>query len=278
MHRRNFLAAGVALAIGSRLAVAQSSGPSMADAEKVESWKSTRAGLFGERPITIDDGTMLTLEAPYRAADAAVVPIAMRALADQTPERYVSKMYLLIDQNPTPVVGIFEFFPESGRAEVETRVRVNDYTFVRAIAEMNDGQLYMTARFVKASGGCSAPAGKDPKAAQISLGTMKLNVDPPADAGGLSRARLMIRHPNITGLAMDQLTRLYPSPHYVRHVEVSYRDRPVMRADVTFGISENPSFLFRFRQQQDGVLEANAEDTENERFKIRALLETPKSS
>ena len=62
----------------------------------------------------------------------------------------------MIDQNPTPVVGIFEFFPESGRAEVETRVRVNDYSFVRAIAEMNDGQLYMTARFVKASGGCSA--------------------------------------------------------------------------------------------------------------------------
>lgn len=277
MERRHFLAAGLTLALAPALRGAPA-GPSTADAEKVEAWQSTRAALFGDRPIRLDDGAMLALEAPYRAADAAVVPVAMRALVDQTPERFVSKLYLLIDQNPTPVVGIFEFFPQSGRADVETRVRVNDYTFVRAIAEMNDGELIMTARFVKASGGCSAPAGKDPKAALISLGTMKLDVDPPLEAGKLARARLMIRHPNVTGLAMDQLTRLYPSPHYVRHVEVSYREQPVLRAEVTFGISENPSFRFQFRPQDGGVLEARAEDTEQVRFEIRADVVAPKAT
>mgnify|MGYP002150436774 CR=1 FL=1 len=50
-------------------------------------------------------------------------------------------------------------------AEIETRVRVDAYSHVRAIAEASDGQLYAVTRFVKASGGCSAPAGSDAQAA-----------------------------------------------------------------------------------------------------------------
>ena len=279
MERRRFLAGGLALALAARVANgAPKKGPTTADSLNVEVWQATKEGLFGSRPIKIDDGSIVALEAPYRAADAAAVPIAMRAKVEQSAERYISKLYLLIDQNPTPVVGVFEFFPESGRADVETRVRVDAYTFVRAIAEMNDGELYMTARFVKASGGCSAPAAKDPGSAKISLGTMRLHVDTSSEADTLARARLMIRHPNVTGLAMDQLTRLYPNPHYVRKLEVSYRDRPVMNAEVTFGISQNPSFRFRFRQDGGGELVARVEDTENASFVIKEELGGPAAS
>src|SRR5258708_24336826 len=35
------------------------------------------------------------------------------------------------------------------------RSRFEDYSFVRAVAEMNDGRLYMSQRWVKAAGGCS---------------------------------------------------------------------------------------------------------------------------
>ena len=54
-------------------------------------------------------------------------------------------------------------------------MRINEYTNVRAIAETSDGELYMASRFVKAAGGCSAPALKDHEQAMARLGQMKLN-------------------------------------------------------------------------------------------------------
>ena len=278
MHRREFLVAGLGLAVASRLAGAAPQGPSTAESLQVEAWMGLRETLFGKREISIDTTGVLELEAPYRAADAAAVPIIMRSLRDQAGGGRVAKLFLIIDQNPTPVAGVFEFYPESGRAEVETRVRINDYTFVRAIAETADGQLYMTASFVKASGGCSAPAGKDPAEAAQSLGRMKLRSDPPPTPGGAARAQLMIRHPNVTGLAMDQLTRLYPPAYYVRKVAVSYRDRPVMNAEVTFAISENPSFRFSFRHEGAGALVATVVDSEDKRFEARTQVDASGAS
>ncbi len=45
--------------------------------------------------------------------------------------------------------------------EISTRVRVNSYTDVHAVAELSDGKLYMIKIYVKASGGCSAPGGEE---------------------------------------------------------------------------------------------------------------------
>ncbi len=274
MKRRQFIAAGLGLAVGARLAsAAPGQGPDTAQSLEVEVWKGLRPGLFGDRAIDIDARGVISLETPYRAADAAAVPIAVRSHLDGRDGRYIKRMWLLIDQNPTPVVGVFSFYPESGGADVETRVRVNDYTFVRAIAETSDDKLYMTANFVKASGGCSAPASKDAEAARQSLGRMKLRIDPPSTPGGAARAQLLIRHPNVTGLAMDQMTRMYPQPHYVRKIDVSYRDKPVMQAEVTFAIAENPSFRFNFRHEGAGVLVARVEDTEDGHFEARAQVD-----
>ncbi len=82
---------------------------------------------------------------------------------------------------------MFNFTLESGRADIETRVRIEEYTYVRAVALTNDGKLYMAANYVKASGGCSAPAGKDAIAARANLGKMRLRVgDAPNPAGRAS--------------------------------------------------------------------------------------------
>ena len=77
------------------------------------------------------------------------------------------------------------------------------------MALTNDGKLYMAANYVKASGGCSAPAGKDAVAAKVNLGKMRLRVDESAGTGQPALAQLMISHPNDSGLAMDQVTRPY---------------------------------------------------------------------
>ncbi len=91
-------------------------------------------------PITSDtDGKVIQLRAPSRAQDASTVPIAISTRVAQTPEHYIQKVYLLIDHNPSPIAAIFTFTPDSGRADIETRVRVEEYTWMRSIAEIDDG-------------------------------------------------------------------------------------------------------------------------------------------
>src|SRR5690606_3862735 len=157
--RSLLLAAAVAVSLAGPALAQQTSDPDNPEANAT--WQQMRTTMFQDRAITTPADAVLTLEAPERAQDAAIVPISIRTHVEQRPDRYIERVYLMIDNNPSPMGATFHFAPTSGRADIETRVRIDAYTHVRAIAEMNTGELYMATRFVKASGGCSAPPGKD---------------------------------------------------------------------------------------------------------------------
>jgi sulfur-oxidizing protein SoxY len=246
------------------------------DAQASDTWRKVRSSLFESRRISTDADAIIRLEAPTRAEDAATVPIAIKTRLPQSPERYIDKVYLIVDNNPSPIAAIFQFTPDSGRADLETRVRIEEYTHVRAIAEMSDGQLYMTTQYVKASGGCSAPAGKDQAAALANLGRMKFRVEDPVTFGKPTLAQLMISHPNNSGLAMDQVTRLYAPPYFVRKVTVTYSGRPVLTADVDFSISENPNFRFYFVPSGEGELKAEVIDSKDLTFDKQLIVKPRK--
>jgi len=245
---------------------AQDAGP---DASAI--WQKVRADLFAEQPIASDD--IIALDTPKRAEDAAIVPLAVRARLPQSEKNYIEKLWLIIDNNPSPIAAVFRFTPESGRADIETRIRVEQYTYVRAIALTNDGKLHMAANYVKASGGCSAPATKDAAAARATLGKMRLRVDDPLSSNRPALAQLMISHPNDSGLAMDQLTRTYAPPHFVRSVEVRYGGRLIMNADVDFSISENPNFRFYFTPGGGEDLDARVIDNQDLEFTATLRLD-----
>lgn len=248
-----------------------------AEAHENERWQAIRQGLFGTRPIrshlgpTAPADAVVALDLPLRAADASVVPVTLRTGLPQSAERHVRKLWLVVDRNPSPVGAVVELTPRSGRAEIATRIRVEEYTHVRAIAELNDGSLHMHTRFLKASGGCSAAPGGDLAAAKATLGRFKVRLDPP-DASGVVGAQLAISHPNVSGLAIDQLTRLAPPPHFVRGIEADFAGQPVMRAQVDFTLSENPSFKFHFKPEGPGELQVTVLDTESGRFEQRLAL------
>jgi sulfur-oxidizing protein SoxY len=229
-------------------------------------WKKLQRSLFENRPVASDARGIIELVTPVRAEDAAVVPVAIRTKLTQRPERYVRRIYLIVDKNPSPLAAMFELTPESGRADLETRIRIEEYTHVRAVAELSDGTLFADARFVKASGGCSAPAGKDPAAAAARVGRMRLAVDGNVSDNQPALAQLMISHPNDSGLVMDQLTRHYTPAYFVRSIRVTYAGRPILTAEVDFSISENPNFRFYFVPVGDGELKAEAVDTKELRF------------
>ena len=278
MHNATRSAATSALLFFALCAGAQAQILSGDNPEASPIWQKVRASLFQSRPIATAGDDVMSFEVPLRAEDSAVVPIAIKTRFAQTPTRYVEKVYVIIDNNPSPISAIFEFTPLSGRADIETRVRIDEYTHIRAIAETNDGKLYMATRFLKAAGGCSAPPGKDAQAALATLGRMKFRVEGEAASAstGVSAskapgnqpvlAQLMISHPNNSGLAMDQVSRLFTPAHFVRQVRITYGGQLVMSADIDFSISENPNFRFYFLPRGDGELRAEVVDSNDLRF------------
>jgi sulfur-oxidizing protein SoxY len=236
--------------------------PNLANAAKDENnWNHVLKEQFFPGKTILDGDAIIKLTAPKRAEDPALVPIKVTASFLQAKDKYIKRILLLIDKNPFPMVGEFEFTPESGRADIAMRVRVNTYSYIRAIAEMNDGKLYMVKRFVKASGGCSAPIGADYDAAMKRLGKMKFRLDDELLNGKPTMAQLLISHPNITGMQIDQVTRFKRRAHFIKQIKVTFNDKPILTAKTDIAISTDPNFRFYFVPTEKGELKAEFTDT-----------------
>ena len=207
------------------------------------SWPAIRDALFAGRELK-DGGGLIAIEAPGRAQDAAVVPVTVRALQPQSAMSWIRTVHLIIDENPAPVAGVFHLFPETGDATIATRIRVNQYTNLHAVAETSDGELYMVERFIKAAGGCSAPGLKDKATVMARLGQMKLKPLTAFAPGQLQQAQLLISHPNYTGMQMDQLTRYWIPPDYVRLVKIRLGETPILEIEGDIALSEDPVLHF----------------------------------
>ena len=251
------IAAVIALALAGPLA--------LGDEQRNAAWLGgLKQHFFGDREIA-PAADAISLELPDRAEDGAAVPVRIRAAFPQTPERYIQTLTVLIDRNPTPLGGIFRFTPNSGQVDLSFRIRVNEYSQVRAIAETNDGKLLMASHYVKASGGCSAPVGTDLEAAAKRLGKIRFKTTD-ASPDGPVQMQLAVSHPNLTGLQKDQLSLLFIPAHFVQKVEVKFEGEPVFSAETDISISENPNFRFYFVPRKPGKLTAEISDSKGMKF------------
>ncbi len=231
-------------------------------------WPDLARDAFNKR-LLIDGTGVLALDTPYRAEDASIVPVTIRSTLNPGDERRIKAFTLVIDQNPAPVAATFALGPKSGVSSIATRVRVDAYTNVHAVAELDDGKLYVVATYVKASGGCSAPAAKNPDEATANLGQMRLRQfasGETAAASQLREAQIMVRHPNNSGLQMNQLTHLYVPAFFIQDLKVWQGDDLVVAVDAGIAISEDPTIRFTYAPNGAKTLRAEARDTENHVF------------
>ncbi|WP_439541522.1 quinoprotein dehydrogenase-associated SoxYZ-like carrier [Hyphomicrobium sp.] len=231
-------------------------------------WPSLQSEVFGSRPIQENDGVVV-IDAPERAEDAAVVPITVRI--PPTVKGPLKSMWLIIDKNPAPVALTLTFGPAAGEGGGErrftTRVRIDMYSFVHAIVETEDGVLHMNKAFVKASGGCAAPAPKDADRANDDLGkTLVKSFDPAVETAALREAQIMIKHPNNNGLQMDPATRAYIPARFIREVTVTRGSGLVFKAETSFSLSANPNFRFTYENAKDNALDVTSIDTDETTF------------
>lgn len=237
-----------------------------------EVWDDMRESLFPDIEIS-EAGEAILLEAPYRAHDASAVPVRLRI--DPGEGRQVETLALIVDENPAPVAATFDMYPAMGPViELSTLLRVNAYSNVRAVVGLSDGSYMQTARYVKASGGCSAPASGDPVAALAAMGKMKMRLfdaAAAADTAGTAEpgrldAQVMIRHPNNSGFQLDQVTQLYVPARFVDRIAVFEGDTPLFELEGGISLSEDPSLRFRFTPTGAGALRVEAEDTDGATF------------
>lgn len=220
---------------------------------------------FGDREI--HEGTandVIEIKTPFRADDPTLVPVSIHSRLNEKSDRHIKRMHVFIDKNPLPLVGKFDLTRKTGKADMAFRVRVDDFSYVRVIAETSDGKLYMDENFVRSLGGCSAPPGEEAQKSKDLMGEMALRTLGEFKPGEPNLAQLQIRHPNVTGMAIDQRTRVRPPAHFVKRVEVDYEGEKVLSAELTFAISLDPTFRFFFIPDGKGEFHITATDTKDQ--------------
>jgi sulfur-oxidizing protein SoxY len=222
-------------------------------------WTETRKGLFQDRPIQEEAEAVVQLEVPLRPDDAAAVPVLIKIKSPQSREQIVKNLYVVIDRNPEPLAGIFHLGPASGGAEIQARLRVETHSPMRAIAEMNDGKLYMSTKLVKAAGGCAAPPVM--LVAPPNLGQIQVRAQERLTLNEPNWAQLIIVHPNHTGFQRHPLNMLPISAHYVKDVTVTFDNKPVLTTEATIAMSEDPDLRFYFTPTGPGTLRVEVKDS-----------------
>ncbi len=84
-------------------------------------------------------------------------------------------------------------------------------------------------------------------------------------ANRLSRVQLMIRHPNYSGLQMDQITRLYIPAKFVDKIEVKQGDDLVFAMEGGISLSEDPAIQFSY-EPTGKEIHVDAGDTDGRKF------------
>ena len=237
-------------------------------AEGYDPWPGLVQDVFNNKPVQ-DGANVLSIEMPARAEDASVVPVTLRSKLSPADERRIKTITLVIDQNPAPMAAKFTLGADANVTAISTRVRVNNYTDVHAVAELTDGQLYVVKTFVKASGGCSAPAAKNPDEAKARIGQMRYRQFTQAGDGatsGIREAQVMVGHPNNSGLQMDQLTQLYIPAFFVDQLTLSQDGSLVLSVEGGISISEDPNIRFTYVSNGAKHFRAEARDTQGHVF------------
>jgi sulfur-oxidizing protein SoxY len=226
------------------------------EASRAARWHDVAAAIFKGRPVG-DGSSILQIDAPPRALDAALVPIGITV----APGTQVKTLTLVIDDNPAPVAASVHFGPLADPQLLKLRVRVDQYTLLHAVAELSDGSLIATSRFIKAAGGCSAPGTTDQAAAAARIGRMKLFVQGAPEPGKTLQAEVLISHPNNNGMQMDPVTRLYTPARYVQTVTISQAGQTILTMDGDISLSEDPAITFAFHPTGSAPLDVVAVDS-----------------
>ena len=84
----------------------------------------------------------LSLDMPIVAEDGRIVPVIIESDLPMTAERYVKAIHLIVDHNPDAHLAAFHLSPAVGSVSISTRIKMKRTTWVRALAQTSDGEVW----------------------------------------------------------------------------------------------------------------------------------------
>ena len=143
--------------LGRRTALAASVGllwlrPLPAAASMEDATREAIRRVIGDR--TPQEGRV-TLRLPAIAENGNNVPLSVAVESPMTVADHVRAIHVFADRNPAPEIASFRLSPAMGRAQADTRIRLGVTQDVIALAEMQDGQVFIARAEVRVTiGGC----------------------------------------------------------------------------------------------------------------------------
>ena len=225
-----------------------------------DAWELRKPDRY--RNVEMNTFGRIQLRAPFAAEDATIVPIQIKVgVSQHTNKHDIKRISIYIDKNPDMHVATFNFTSLAGKAELYVRVRVNENSFIRAIAETTDGRFWESKSFVRARGACSAPPPVSIEDSKSRIGKMKLKVY------GLrlnkpTLVKLQIYHPQITGFQPVKIGgKGIPPAYYINTITASFNGKKIFSAETGYSISMDPAIGFYFVPDGAGTLKITATDT-----------------
>lgn len=195
-------------------------------------WTELRRAYLGAAPVVFDP--RVKVSGPQVAEDSMNVPVGVRIEGLDG----VRRVIVIADLNP--IVKVLEFQPRGALPALHFRMKLQQGSPIRAMAQTADGTWHVGGIWIDAAGGgCTAPSvGRSAANWTQTLGQVQARIWPGEQQ---SRIKLNIMHPMDTGLAPG-----IPAFFIERLVLRDADGRDWMSLDTFEPVSENPVFSFDF--------------------------------
>ena len=98
------------------------------------------------------------------------------------------------------------------------------------------------------------------------MGEMRMKFSGEPQSAKPVEATLMVRHPNFSGMQMNQVTRDYTPARYIEKLAVSHGDQLVFQLDGDISIASNPVINFAIKPDGKGPVKVAASDNQGGRW------------
>ena len=218
-------------------------------------WPYLKQQVFKDRVIH-EDQNFLKIDGPKRASSGAQVPVTI-ALSQNT--HHIKKISVFIDANPGQHAATYFLTDQSQQILINTRIRMETDSFVRAVAETENGELFMSAIPIRASGGCSGYMDVHDPELTKDLGKILIKAE-----NNFVTSR--IKHPNFTGLQKDLDSGGYIPEWIVKTIEYNHEAGKILAVENQISISQDPFLKFTLPTPLQGDVRMTAKDSKGNQF------------
>ncbi len=203
---------------------------------------------------------LIEATAPDLAEDGSVVPVSFKVNCSMTGDDYPRTVHVIGMVNPFPEIARYHFTPACGEAEAAFRCRMRASSNLVFVADMADGTVGITTRFVTITvGACSDEGGHTVRRGE----RRRLKVPKTAERGEVIEVKSLAEHIMESGRRRHFETGELLPRFIIKRVECRYSGELVFVADWFNGVSANPYLSFKLRAVDSGTVQVTwVEDDE----------------